>query len=329
MVRTQAYRILGVDRNADRTEIKKRYRQLMHMVHPDSNAAKAAGEYPYTAQEINEAYEVICRYVTPEDDSHNRREHSNYEHSHQEHAGRHSGQWRSEAPAWDAPENPNAYAARNVYHSVEDVDGNRLGDIVIASGRYIWKPEEDFSLFLKSMLECSAKLLDEVQAEADMEVKLKFQAELAYLLAQQFIDAEGTLPLLVGEPAAHDDADIYHMSCMLEKIPARRVRLNIVPGAPLYPEKISGHRLYLKNEKGRSAGYLSFKDDRMYYIIIPMLEHRRAQIKIQVKKTDTVYTELDFWVKIVHGCEGTFAENISLQIDDLINRYRNRYKKGY
>ena len=328
MVRTQAYRILGVDRNADRIEIKKRYRQLMHMVHPDSNAAKAAGEYPYTAQEINEAYEVICRYVTPEDDSHNRRGHSNYEHSHQEHAGRHSGQWRSEAQAWDAPENPNAYAARNVYHSVEDVDGNRLGDIVIASGRYIWKPEEDFSLFLKSMLECSAKLIDEVQAEADMEVKLKFQAELAYLLAQQFIDAEGTLPLLAGEAqteAGAGDADIYHMSCMLEKIPARRVRLNIVPGAPLYPEKISGHRLYLKNEKGRSAGYLSFKDDRMYYIIIPMLEHRRAQIKIQVKKTDTVYTELDFWVKIVHGCEGTFAENISLQIDDLINRY----KKGY
>lgn len=40
MVRAQAYRILGVDRNADRTEIKKRYRQLMHMAHPDSNAAK-------------------------------------------------------------------------------------------------------------------------------------------------------------------------------------------------------------------------------------------------------------------------------------------------
>ena len=53
MVRAQAYRILGVDRNADRTEIKKRYRQLMHMAHPDSNAAKATGGYPYTAQEIN------------------------------------------------------------------------------------------------------------------------------------------------------------------------------------------------------------------------------------------------------------------------------------
>ena len=75
--------------------------------------------------------------------------------------------------------------------------------------------------------------------------------------------------------------------------------------------------------------YKRQKDDRMYYIIIPMLEHRRAQVKIQVKKTDAVYTELDFWVKIVHGREGTFAENLSLQIEDLLNRYRNRYKKGY
>ncbi len=68
--------------------------------------------------------------------------------------------------------------------------------------------------FLKSMLECSAAILDDIQADADMEAKLKFQAELAYLLAQQFIDAGGTLPLIVGEPAAHDDADIYHMLWM-------------------------------------------------------------------------------------------------------------------
>ena len=38
MTRTQAYRVLGLAADADRTEIKSRYRQLMHKLHPDSRS---------------------------------------------------------------------------------------------------------------------------------------------------------------------------------------------------------------------------------------------------------------------------------------------------
>ncbi len=38
MTRTQAYRVLGLAADADRAEIKSRYRQLMHKLHPDSRS---------------------------------------------------------------------------------------------------------------------------------------------------------------------------------------------------------------------------------------------------------------------------------------------------
>lgn len=70
-----------------------------------------------------------------------------------------------------------------------------MGDFVIASGKYLWKTEEDFPLFLKSMFECSQRLLQETETgwERSTSYKMKIQGELAYLLAQQFIDGAGTL----------------------------------------------------------------------------------------------------------------------------------------
>ena len=33
---------------------------------------------------------------------------------------------------------------------------------------------------------------------------------------------------------------------------------------------------------GKEAGYISFKDDRLYYVLIPILEQKRAMVKIEV-----------------------------------------------
>ena len=48
MTRTKACKILGIAADADMTEIKKTYRQLMHQVHPDTDAFHTI-EYAYTA----------------------------------------------------------------------------------------------------------------------------------------------------------------------------------------------------------------------------------------------------------------------------------------
>ena len=181
MTKAQAYRILEVDQYTGQEEIKKKYRKLMHRVHPDANMEKES-MYLYTAQEINEAYALLRNQSKVQRTNRQKKQASN------------SGTKQTQ---WDAPLNQRAYTWRNVYHYAEDYDGEIMGDFVIASGKYLWKTEEDFPLFLKSMFECSQRLLQEIEAETGWErstsCKMKIQGELAYLLAQQFIDGAGTL----------------------------------------------------------------------------------------------------------------------------------------
>lgn len=66
----QAYKIFGVKSDITKTELKKRYRQLMHMVHPDAalNREKSNREnvYKYSAYEINEAYTILSNQTGQE-----------------------------------------------------------------------------------------------------------------------------------------------------------------------------------------------------------------------------------------------------------------------
>ena len=100
-------------------------------------------------------------------------------------------------------------------------------------------------------------------------------------------------------------------------------------GMKLYPSGIKRHRLYLVTKEGRDAGYVSLRDDRLYYILIPILEQRRALVKIEVShKQDRKnmsqakkYKNLDFLIKIPHNNAGPFPENINLQIEGLLAEY--------
>lgn len=318
MTRTQAYKILGIPPDAGKTEIKKRYHELMHQVHPDTDAFDTE-DYAYSAQEINEAYAILRKKGVPDHDTHAGRTHR---------AGS-NGSSRKQPPKWDAPVNEHAYTEREVYHYAEDSDGMSIGTFIIAAGKYIWKPEEDFPLFLKSMFACSKKLLDEADKELSTvcpsSEKLKIQAELTYLLAQQFMDAPATLKILAA-PESAGSADIFFIPSMLELSASAPV---IRTGMTLYPAALKQHRLFLQTKSGQTAGYLSFKDDRLYYIIIPLLEQKRAQVKIKIsEKQDprgrrhaSRYKNLDFWIKVPHSSDSTFPESLNLQIDALLKNY--------
>ncbi len=90
-----------------------------------------------------------------------------------------------------------------------------------------------------------------------------------------------------------------------------------------FPAALKQHRLFLKKQSGEAAGYLSLKDDRLYYILVPLLEQKRAMVKIQVAaKQDRAnmrgrkrYKNLDFWIKVPRKYAGTFPESIGLQIE--------------
>lgn len=317
MTRTQACRILGIDEDADRKEVKKKYRKLMHLVHPDAGVAENA-LYRYTAQEINEAYAVLYKREAVDVPKRSRA----------------AAKKKQQPPQWDAPVNEYAYTVRKIYHYAEGAEGEVLGTFVAAEGKYLWTPEEDFPLFLKSMFTCSKELLDAIDREKGREClsdgRLAVQGELAYYLAQQFIDGAATLRTLVA-PEKIEDASIFSIPAMLE-LTAGTVRTPA--GMPLYPASVRRHRLYLQTEKGQELGYLSFRDDRMYYVIVPLFEQRRVQVKIRIaqkqerKKGRGNYCNLDFWVKIVQGDTGTFPESIQLKIDQLLEQYAERFSQS-
>ena len=233
---------------------------------------------------------------------------------------------------------------------------------MITEGKYLWTIEEDFPLFLKSIFACSNRLLQEIEAKLEKSVReeerLKVQAELTYLLAQQFIDA----PEILGhfsetkrknnteqeenagqekdaeqnrkaETAGRPEAEIFYFAAMLELMDTVH---DMRAGTPLFPAALKQHRLFLKKQSGEAAGYLSLKDDRLYYILVPLLEQKRAMVKIQVAaKQDRAnmrgrkrYKNLDFWIKVPKKYAGTFPESIGLQIENLLLSYEKKIHAG-
>ena len=317
MTRKEAYRILGLPDGAGKEEIKKRYRQLMMQAHPDMNLS-SAGHQTRHAQEINLAYAALKKF--PESPAA------------ADPQGKNSGApGRKRRDAWNAPVNIHAYREREIFHYAEDHEGGVLGNICIARGKYLWTTDEDFPLFLLSIYRCSKGILDETDAmlrqDPSPALRRDVQAELAYLLAQQFMDSTALLHELAREVKPSNTGEhVYHIPSMLE-MSGRKISVH--PGELLFPAGVRRHRLYLKNQSGHEAGYLSFHDDRLYYIVIPLFEQRIVQVRLQVsekpsssgKNVRPGYRNLDLWVKTSRSAGSRLPENLNLQIELLLKKY--------
>ena len=313
----KAYQILGIIPGSGKDEIKKRYRKLMTQVHPDVSASLQEN-YKYNAQEINSAYTVLMKEKGTDT--------ANNSHTRKCRASR-----EKKNVVWDAPVNVNAYAEREVLQYAEEYDGTVFGTYCVATGKYLWKTDEDFPLFLRSMYQCSKELLDGIDEKLHrdevMPKRRQIQAELTYLLAQQFIDGSALREELAQEQEITPDGDkIYYLSSMLELANGASF---VKEGEALYPSVIRNHKLYLKNQAGQELGYLSFPDDRLYYLVIPLFEQKRVQVKVQAaeikteKRRKTIrYQKMRLWLKLPRKDVGRLPENLNLQIEKLLENYR-------
>lgn len=303
MNRRQAIKILGLTGEEDEKEIKRKYRKLMHQAHPDNNGEKSDSEL---AAKINSAYDFIIKDVESK---------VNYKTNVKK---------KPKAQTWKGKENRNAYCKRPIFHNVEDFDGNNIGTIEIARGKYIWSTDEEFSMFLKSIYETSKQLLDDSRPDIFFElpdlIKQKYLAELTYLLTSQFIDGTETLK----ELGTIKD-EIYKINGMVELATGTSTPK---AGTALYPAGISNHKLYLRNRTSEIVGYLSFKDDRLYYVLIPLFEQKLAQVKMKVVETKPTtkirkrYVDLDLWIKLNKTTE-TSMESVNMKIDNLLKKYKS------
>ncbi|MCM1126058.1 MAG: J domain-containing protein [Lachnospiraceae bacterium] len=334
MTEKDAYRILGLMPGITLHELKKKYRELMMQVHPDSGIHAAqqmpSPKLPFmqkecacTAQEINRAYSILKEKLSSSARTEPRQTvNCQTKEPHPNHR---------QPSVWNAPVNEHAYTEREILQYAEESDGTVYGNFCAAKGKYLWTTEEDFSLFLLSMYQCSKRLLDKAETSLNREhtpaVRRQFQTELTYLLAQQFIAGTNLLKELAKEERADLDGNrIFYIQAMLE-MPDKAVPRKT--GETLYPSKIRQHKLYLKDNAGRESGYLSFADDRLYYVVIPLFEQKRVKVKIQTaekqpRKASAVnYQNLDLWLKLCDKNQNGMPESLNMQIGQLLRQYQS------
>lgn len=297
-----AQKILGVRDETPLRDIQKKYRELMILTHPDMMLNHG---YPFDAADINAAYEYLMKngkvvdVVEMEDDAN--------------------------INLWNAPMNDNAYAKRGILTYVEDSFGEIHGNIQVAEGKYIWTKDEEFPLFLLSLYNCSKKIVDDAQVKIKKvypdDIKEKLHKEIAYLLAGQFVD-----PYIILEEYLQDN--IYIIPAMVEYTGSVTCKTNEI----IYPKSIKDHRLILQNKERKEIGYLSFKDDRLYYCLIPFFDARRVMIKMKITSENVrkarmkKYSELELDVIFTDEEPGTMIDSINIKIDNLIQIANDRCK---
>ena len=167
---------------------------------------------------------------------------------------------------------------------------------------------------------------------------MKTLAALTYLLAQQFIDARTTLEELATKisPGNRSEdllsGDVWLIPAMVELDRHLFPRRKQLPekGEMLYPSALREHRLYLKDSSGKELGYLSFQDDRLYYVVVPLFEQHRVKVKIRVNSAQILqrkgknrfpYLTVDLYLRFDTALDPFLPENLNLQIKALLENY--------
>lgn len=300
MTTNKALAILGLNKSYTDEELKKTYRSLMILTHPDSVESH---DYRYDASDINAAYEYLLK-----NKSYIKCDKSKPE--------------KKSATAWNAAINKNAYCEREIYHTVEDYEGNIIGKAVIATGKYTWCEDEDFSLFLLSIYNCSKKIIidSDEQLRCNRSDNIPLQGEIAYLLAQQYVDTSMILSMMdsIGEDI--DGLKMYKLHGMLEMMD---ISVNLSEGEIVYPAGVRHHRLYVKNKTG-VVGYVSFKDDRLYYGLIPLFERKAVRVKMVIhvvqhsKRSRKKSYDIEMAIKLLNEDKNHMIESINLQIENIL-----------
>lgn len=308
MDRKQAFTILGISGNTDKTELKKQYRRLMRQVHPDNGEA-AVSEYEYSAIDINSAYAYLMKSHGCEDMPSGRKKAAQKEN-------------------WRAPINARAFASREIYDEVTDANGNTAGVIVIGKDKYYYTFEEEFRLFIKSIYNLSKCLLDDIDCKLNRENcsnYILYQAELSYLLASQYIDAKSIMYRLNLDIESDEKAEIFYVPAMIEGVSTKTVK-----NTSLYPESLRNHKLYVCDKDKKSYGYISFADDILSFAVIPLLESKCAQVKMSIADNKSCkndmgkkYSNVNLWIRISGDQTTSYIDNVNLKIADLLNRYQN------
>ncbi|MCR5557813.1 MAG: J domain-containing protein [Butyrivibrio sp.] len=259
MTLKEAYKILGVSKENTDREIKVKYKKLLIMYHPDSNpTGKRDPEDDEKIRQVIEAYRKIREsegepYFEP------------YEFT------------------WDAFENKRAFSERNIFFQFKIYD-EALPPSKMARGRFVWDPDmEEFPLFAKSVLEaCKEVMTDHDASPAPDKVK-----DIFHLMMQEYV-LPADAARKTGKKIREDgDREVYSFSGFIKDELGSRREAKINSGVPL--------NIYLRDDRafveeivtGRMLGSISFDEDELYYVVLPLLEDPKVDARAIITKVDS------------------------------------------
>lgn len=260
MTLKEAYKVLGASKHDDDREIKTKYKELLIMYHPDSDPnRKRNPEDDEKIRQVIEAYKKIR-------ESEGEPSFEPYEFS------------------WDAFENKDAFSERNIYVQFKMYD-EALPLSKMARGRFVWDPDmEEFRLFSKSVLEACKDILTDYQvALAPDKVK-----DIFHLMMQEYV-LQADAARKIGNKVKEDEiSETFSFTGFIKETAAYNRKSKVRIGEPL--------NIFLREDRavaeeivtGKILGSVSFDEDELYYVILPLLDDPEVEARASITKAETV-----------------------------------------
>lgn len=250
MTLKEAYKILGVSKENSDREIKAKYKKLLIMYHPDSDPlGKRDPADDDRIRQVIEAYKKIR-------ESDGETCYDTYEFT------------------WDAFINNGAFAERNIYFQFKMYD-EALPLSKMSRGKYVWDPDmEEFPLFTKSVLEACK----EVMADHDVPATPDKVKDIFHLMMQEYVlpaDAARKLGKILRD---EDGKEVYAFNGFI-KDPSEC-------SAEVLEVFLRGDRaVAVEFVSGKTVGAISFDEDELYYVVLPLLEDPSIDTCARVTKS--------------------------------------------
>ncbi|SEL85580.1 DnaJ domain-containing protein [Butyrivibrio sp. ob235] len=260
MTLKEAYKILGASKTDDDSEIKAKYKRLLFLYHPDSAPGKERN--PEDDEKIRQVIEAYRKIRESEGETFIEK----YEFS------------------WDAFENSKAFSERNIYVQFRIYD-EALPLSKMARGRFIWDPDmEEFSLFSKSVLESCKEVMTEYQVVPDPE-RVK---NIFHLMMQEYVLPADAARKIGNKLRDDGKNEVFQFTGFISDEASNSRAAAVNTDTPL--------NIYLREDRavaeemvsGRILGNVSFDEDALYYVILPLLEDPEIEVSAAITGIDKI-----------------------------------------
>ncbi len=258
MTLKEAYKILGASKQDDDREIKAKYKKLLIMYHPDSDPTRKRN--PEDDEKIRQVIEAYKKIKESEGEPY----FDTYEFT------------------WDAFENKLAFSERNIYVQFKMYD-EELPLSKMARGKFVWDPDmEEFKLFSKSVLEACKEVMTDYEVVPTPD-KVK---DIFHLMMQEYVLPADAARKIGNKVRGDDNTEVFTFNGFVKGNPE-----DLKVSAPIIGELLN---IFLREDRavveeivtGKVLGTVSFDEDELYYVVLPLLEEPRVQAHASITKVE-------------------------------------------